>query len=126
MAHYTKTYSSTSQLLKLILLMKQLCEETAHFCMELCDRGRSAGFISQKSSIFQQGRMARAMGPTVSAQSTPIQKFKRNNKMKHELLERALEIATKAHKGQGDKSGAVYIFHPIRCASATWRKHRER
>lgn len=36
--------------------------------------------------------------------------------MKHELLERALEIATKAHKGQVDKSGAVYIFHPIRVA----------
>ena len=30
--------------------------------------------------------------------------------MKHELLERALEIATKAHKGQVD------IFHPIRVA----------
>lgn len=36
--------------------------------------------------------------------------------MKHELLERALEIATKAHKGQVDKSGAAYIFHPIRMA----------
>lgn len=36
--------------------------------------------------------------------------------MKHELLERALKIATKAHKGQVDKSGAVYIFHPIRVA----------
>ena len=36
--------------------------------------------------------------------------------MKQELLERALEIATKAHKGQVDKSGAVYIFHPIRVA----------
>ena len=36
--------------------------------------------------------------------------------MKYELLERALEIATKAHKGQVDKSGAVYIFHPIRVA----------
>lgn len=36
--------------------------------------------------------------------------------MKHELLELALEIATKAHKGQVDKSGAVYIFHPIRVA----------
>ena len=34
----------------------------------------------------------------------------------HELLERALEIATKAHNGQVDKSGAVYIFHPIRVA----------
>ena len=31
-------------------------------------------------------------------------------------MERALEIATKAHKGQVDKSGAVYIFHPIRVA----------
>jgi len=36
--------------------------------------------------------------------------------MIHELLERALEIATMAHKGQFDKSGAVYIFHPIRVA----------
>ena len=27
-----------------------------------------------------------------------------------------MEIATKAHKGQVDKSGAVYIFHPIRVA----------
>lgn len=36
--------------------------------------------------------------------------------MKHELLELALEIAIKAHKGQVDKSGAVYIFHPIRVA----------
>lgn len=36
--------------------------------------------------------------------------------MKHELLELALEIAIKAHKGQVDKSGAIYIFHPIRVA----------
>lgn len=36
--------------------------------------------------------------------------------MKHELLERALEIAIKVHKGQVDKAGAVYILHPIRVA----------
>ena len=29
-------------------------------------------------------------------------------------LERAIEIATKAHKGQTDKSGAPYIMHLIR------------
>lgn len=29
-------------------------------------------------------------------------------------LEKALLIAIKAHKGQKDKSGADYIFHPIR------------
>jgi (p)ppGpp synthase/HD superfamily hydrolase len=29
-------------------------------------------------------------------------------------LERALQIAVQAHAGQADKSGAAYIFHPIR------------
>ena len=29
-------------------------------------------------------------------------------------LERALQIAVHAHAGQKDKSGAAYIFHPIR------------
>ena len=29
-------------------------------------------------------------------------------------LERALQIAVQAHAGQQDKSGAAYIFHPIR------------
>lgn len=29
-------------------------------------------------------------------------------------LERALQIAVQAHAGQTDKSGAAYIFHPIR------------
>lgn len=33
------------------------------------------------------------------------------------LLEKALQIATKAHKGQVDKAGAAYIFHPIRVAN---------
>ena len=47
--------------------MNQLCEDTAHFCVESCDRGRSAGSISQKSSIFQQRRIAREMESTVSA-----------------------------------------------------------
>lgn len=32
-------------------------------------------------------------------------------------LERALQIAVKAHAGQVDKSGAAYIFHPIRVMS---------
>jgi (p)ppGpp synthase/HD superfamily hydrolase len=34
----------------------------------------------------------------------------------HKLLEKALTIALKAHAGQVDKSGAVYVFHPIRVA----------
>lgn len=46
--------------------------------------------------------------------------------MKHELLERALEIATKAHKGQVDKSGAVYIFHPIRVAERCTTEEEDR
>lgn len=29
-------------------------------------------------------------------------------------VERALQIAVQAHAGQKDKSGAAYIFHPIR------------
>ncbi|MCB1225873.1 MAG: hypothetical protein KDK99_08705 [Verrucomicrobiales bacterium] len=32
-------------------------------------------------------------------------------------LERALQIAVQAHAGQKDKSGAPYIFHPIRVMS---------
>lgn len=32
-------------------------------------------------------------------------------------LERALQIAVQAHAGQKDKSGAAYIFHPIRVMS---------
>ena len=32
------------------------------------------------------------------------------------LLERALQIATRAHAGQTDKAGAAYVFHPIRVA----------
>lgn len=34
--------------------------------------------------------------------------------MSNDLIEKALIIVTKAHKGQKDKSGAPYIFHPIR------------
>lgn len=30
------------------------------------------------------------------------------------LLERAIEIAVEAHKGQQDKNGAPYILHPLR------------
>ena len=33
-----------------------------------------------------------------------------------ELYERALEIATRAHEGQTDKAGHVYIHHPVRVA----------
>ncbi|MGI6231820.1 MAG: HD domain-containing protein [Prevotella sp.] len=36
--------------------------------------------------------------------------------MNKELLEKALEIAIKAHKGQVDKAGEIYVFHPIRVA----------
>lgn len=36
--------------------------------------------------------------------------------MEKELLEKALEIAINAHKGQVDKAGAAYVFHPIRVA----------
>jgi len=32
-------------------------------------------------------------------------------------LERALQIAVQAHAGQKDKSGAAYIFHPLRVMS---------
>src|SRR6266576_3071001 len=31
-----------------------------------------------------------------------------------DLLERAIEIAMQAHRGQREKSGAPYILHPIR------------
>lgn len=33
------------------------------------------------------------------------------------MLTKAIGIAAKAHDGQKDKSGAPYIFHPIRVAS---------
>lgn len=33
------------------------------------------------------------------------------------LLEKALRIAGKAHKGQVDKAGDPYIFHPIRVSN---------
>ena len=36
---------------------------------------------------------------------------------KNSLLEKALQIAVKAHSGQTDKAGAAYIFHPIRVAN---------
>ncbi len=38
-------------------------------------------------------------------------------KKQHSLLEKALYIATYAHKGQIDKGGAPYINHPIRVAN---------
>lgn len=33
------------------------------------------------------------------------------------LLEKAIQIATEAHKGQKDKGGHDYIFHPLRVAN---------
>lgn len=33
------------------------------------------------------------------------------------LLEKAFQIAIDAHKGQTDKAGAPYIFHPIRVSN---------
>lgn len=30
------------------------------------------------------------------------------------MLEKAIEIAVEAHRGQIDKSGKIYILHPIR------------
>lgn len=33
---------------------------------------------------------------------------------KNELLERAIEIAAAAHRGQADKAGEAYILHPLR------------
>lgn len=33
------------------------------------------------------------------------------------MLTKAIEIAARAHDGQKDRSGAPYIFHPIRVAS---------
>ncbi len=36
--------------------------------------------------------------------------------MNNELIEKALQIATMAHKGQTDKAGNAYISHPIRVA----------
>lgn len=37
--------------------------------------------------------------------------------MTNPLLEKALQIATKAHDGQTDKAGMPYIFHPIRVSN---------
>lgn len=37
--------------------------------------------------------------------------------LKIEYVETALEIALKAHKGQKDKAGQPYIFHPMRLAA---------
>jgi (p)ppGpp synthase/HD superfamily hydrolase len=34
------------------------------------------------------------------------------------LLERAIEIAVEAHRGQRDKAGAPYILHPLRVMAA--------
>lgn len=39
-----------------------------------------------------------------------------------DVFKKALDIATKAHKGQVDKAGAPYILHPLRVA---WRCNTE-
>ncbi len=33
------------------------------------------------------------------------------------VLDKAIKIATEAHKGQVDKAGAEYILHPLRVMS---------
>ena len=33
------------------------------------------------------------------------------------MLDKAIKIATEAHKGQVDKAGAEYILHPLRVMS---------
>ena len=37
---------------------------------------------------------------------------------KKNLLERAIELAVKHHKGQTDKAGKAYILHPLRLMMA--------
>jgi (p)ppGpp synthase/HD superfamily hydrolase len=39
------------------------------------------------------------------------------------IVERAIEIAAAAHAGQLDKSGAPYIFHPLRVMLAVHTPH---
>jgi (p)ppGpp synthase/HD superfamily hydrolase len=38
------------------------------------------------------------------------------------MLEKALKIATEAHKGQVDKAGKAYILHPLRVAEKLERE----
>ena len=40
-------------------------------------------------------------------------------------LERAIEIAARAHTGQIDKAGAPYIFHPLRLMLAVHAPHEQ-
>ena len=41
------------------------------------------------------------------------------------MVELALEIATKAHKGQVDKAGRNYIEHPITVASMCYNENEK-
>ena len=62
-------------------------------------------FISDTSPLTVQGRADGFAGcETESASHFQLMA----------TLERALQIAVQAHAGQKDKSGAAYIFHPLR------------
>lgn len=40
--------------------------------------------------------------------------IKHEHQPTHQLIEKALDISLKAHAGQTDKAGAVYVLHPLR------------
>lgn len=40
----------------------------------------------------------------------------------NELLQKAIAIATEAHRGQTDKAGADYIDHPLRVSQLSMSK----
>lgn len=43
----------------------------------------------------------------------------------HEILQKALDFATKAHEGQLRKSGEAFIMHPIAVAEVVWEKFHD-